>query len=94
MVAAATDPDVPDIATLERCLEIVHELEPRSIARGTEWRIHTILSTILFYLGRHAEALPHAQALLRHHPLTSDRSLSSMLDIVWGAKISVLPANR
>jgi predicted ATPase/class 3 adenylate cyclase len=74
MATAAIDRDDPDTAVLERCLAILRELEPRSIAHGNEWRTREAFSQILFPLRRYAEALPHAQAVLRHFGPSSYRS--------------------
>jgi len=74
MATAAIDRDEPDTAVLERCLAILAELEPRSIAHGNEWRTREARSQILFPLGRYAEALVHAQAVLRHFGPNSYRS--------------------
>jgi predicted ATPase len=74
MATAALDRDDPDTAVLERCLAILGELEPRSIANGNEWMTRDARSKILFPLGRYTEALAHAQAVLRHFGPSSYRS--------------------
>jgi predicted ATPase len=74
MAITALDRDNPDTAALERCLAILGELEPRSIANGNEWRTRDARSKILFPLSRYSEALAHAQAVLRHFGPGSYRS--------------------
>jgi predicted ATPase/class 3 adenylate cyclase len=74
MAETALHRDNPDTAVLERCLAILGELEPRSIASGNEWRTRDARSKILFPLGRYTEALAHAQAVLRHFGQSSYRS--------------------
>jgi hypothetical protein len=74
MANAANDREEPDTATLEHCLAIVRELEPRLIATGNKWRTHEMLGETLFRLGRYTEALPYAQASLRHFEPSSYRS--------------------
>ena len=74
MLNTATDRDVIDTATVERCLTIIRELEPRLIARGRKSMVDVDLAQALFYLGRYSEALPPAQAYLQTFGPASYRS--------------------
>ena len=66
LMGVATNRDVADTAALERCLTITRELAPRAVSNGFAWMVDESLREILFHLDQHAEALPHAQAALRH----------------------------
>jgi tetratricopeptide (TPR) repeat protein len=79
MVEVAIDDPVLDTAALERCLAIARELASRAMTIGRGWEVDEILRNILFRLDRYAEALPHAQALVRHFGATSLRRVGDGL---------------
>jgi predicted ATPase/class 3 adenylate cyclase len=79
MSAVAMDNPVVDAAALERCLAVARELAPRAMALGRGWEVDEVLRNILFHLDRYVEALPHAQALVRHFGATSVRRVGNGL---------------